>query len=183
METRDRLVAIGQVLSGIMVFVTAWMAFETRQMSRTSRDLLELERTPIITFTGLSLTRIPDAPTSTVGTVQIRILLRNPSRVPVTYDFSDIRLSCDGHTPETAFYKDRFATVNTGTTIGPNDQGHFICYPMFGIQNLQSPKAGTLEYELKYWAKGSETNREHRRLTYWAVGEIAEWVDMPLNSR
>ena len=174
METNQKLQTSAQIISLFMVLATAWMAWESHQMSKTNNAMLLLEQQPYINLKAIATKRVANSSTSTVGTIQLSLVFQNPTRVSVTYRFKDLRFSIDGRTPELPNY------ANMGTTINPSQEARFHCFPVENVTDIMAPKRGVYEYTMEYWGEHTEKRTDSRKFQFVVMGDYSEWTELPL---
>lgn len=131
---------IANLLTAIVCAVTAWMAWETRKLARSTREMAELESLPDLSLFELGFEQkmkeaTPFRPERPDG-LRPLIRLRNPGRVRVIYDVHEVFFSLEGkaypvknfdnhegvvHAGETATFL--FPVLNTGFVLAPGMSG------------------------------------------------------------
>lgn len=175
MNKNEAFLAIGQTIALGMMIATGWMAYETRKLSLYSREILEIESTPILSLAGLPLTRIQTDPTSGSGMIQLKIQLKNPTALPIYFRFTDVRLSIDDKIPSQPF-----SQQVSDVLVGPGDTRHLLCYPIENISNVMTPKQAKLFYKFQYWVPGRSPQEQTKNLVFITNTDNPEWIEMPL---
>lgn len=175
MNTSEKLLTLGQAIALGMMIATGWMAYETRQLSLYSREMLELQSQPILSLAGLPLTRIQTDTNSGSGMIQVKIQLKNPTAMPIYFRFTDVRLSIDDKIPSQPF-----THQVSDVLVGPGDTRHLLCYPVENIPTVMSPKQAKLFYKFQYWVPGKTPQEQSKNLLFITNTENPEWIEMPL---
>ncbi len=175
MESDKRIQVVGYIINTVMVCATVvmavatfWMASATRDLAATAQKSLSIEQTPQLALDDIRVKQIPE-----INAVQVQIYFRNPTRIPITYRFDDLRVTYDGRTAERATYD------VMGGDIAAQDKGFFQCYPIAGITSTNSLKSGTITFSMRYWNATSVTNTFRASLAYFPSGNGYEWIKSP----
>jgi hypothetical protein len=169
------------VLTAVLAVATVWLAIATQLMARATKQALELEATPYLTFAGphivvgkMPLT-VPDA--ERASTVRLGLGLRNPGKVRVQYEISTIRMTLNALTIENPTF------TSHGSYIFPGETGVFWYGTLQVNGDLIVPSQGTAEFEVLYWAADSKRKSKlSQRLTYSLLSVEPPYVDW-VNSR
>tara|TARA_R110002049_G_scaffold190570_2_gene359249 strand:+ start:15985 stop:16584 length:600 start_codon:yes stop_codon:yes gene_type:complete len=136
----------------LLAIGTFWMALSTRASASASKKIFELEARPCLVFNKpmfrlhQEAMRVDENKPHINKELTLGIEFKNPSRVPLRYSITSIRMTFDSRTVDNP-------TFNTsGALIYPGDFGVFWFGTLPYHEQLNVAKQGVIEYTVKYEA-------------------------------
>jgi hypothetical protein len=164
------------VLTLALAFATVWLAFETRQMAKSTRDLVELQGRPYLAFAGLRLVFSPalNLLAEAQGTsARLALQLSNPGQTLVTYEVDDIEATFEGVKLQNPTFENR------GGVIHPKD-GTLFFYPSITTPSPFRPGVkGEVRFKIRFWSSPLREHRLDARLRYVVTSiepGLVEWI-------
>ncbi|MCL4546484.1 MAG: hypothetical protein M1576_01925 [Deltaproteobacteria bacterium] len=156
------------ILTFILASATGFLAHSTYKTAQATKEMVELEKIPLLTFSNIQINR-PGG--SSNFFVRIEVLLKNYSKVQIKYFIKEFEVIFDNKT----YGKQQFN--ESGFVINPNAPG-ILRYPDIkydaALTNNKEYQ-GSIKFSLEYYSIPYNIKKNlYREMTFSAIFKTAE---------
>jgi hypothetical protein len=139
-------------LTGLLALATFWLAWTTREMAKSTKQIAALEAQPHLALKEVVIRPgVQTGPELQNPFLNVELRLANPGKVLVRYRMASFRLGIHGQTQgaDSAF-------TNRGGAIHPGSETLFMFPSLHLPHDAPSPVQGRLELDVRYSAVPQE---------------------------